>query len=196
MDRGRLFVLLALFFVVFELCAGLLQVRSGLPPEKSGAIDQFNAALLWASSILGLLIAERSAPAWRVVFWLCVSAGFGALAIDEVYEFHEGTKISHGDDDYIKVLAWGCAVVGVWLIRLISRPVAAMSGSLAAALVCTTLWLLADMGDGDFFTAPIPLSNLLWLEEYFELFASMAYLTAFVVHYRESLPPARQARMA
>lgn len=186
MNRSALFPLLALFFGVFLVCAGLLQIRSGLPAGRSGALDQFNAALLWASSIVTLLIAAESLrPRWRLLFWLGLSAGFGALAIDEVYEFHEATASSAGDDDYIKVLAWGFTGVAVYAICRISRPAKAVVTALASGFAFTTLWLLADLGDGDVFTIAIPLANLWWLEEYFELLAAQFYLTAFLLLYRD-----------
>lgn len=200
MNRSALFALLTLFFGVFLVCAGLLQIYSGLPPQKSGAIDQLNGALLWASSILTLLIAAQSTrPAWRLLFWLAMSAGFGALAIDEVFEFHESTKFSLGDDDYIKIIAWGCAAIGVYLIWHLSRPARAVVTALMTGFAFTTLWLLSDMGDGDFFTIPIPPANLLWLEEYFELLAAQFYLTGFLLHYQDLIaaaPAGTQAPLA
>jgi hypothetical protein len=189
MQRSGLFMLLALFYAVFLICAGLLHLGSGYPPIKGGgALDQFNAAMLWVTSVMALLIAaERAQPAWKVLFWLAVSAGFAALAIDEaeVIEFHEATRHSWGDDDYIKMLAWACAGIGAYAICRVARPTGAVAGSLAMALAFQTLWLLSDLGDGDFFTVPIPLVHLQWLEEYFEILASQFYLTALIVHYRD-----------
>ncbi|MCI3952997.1 MAG: hypothetical protein K0R53_2495 [Burkholderiales bacterium] len=55
------------------------------------------------------------------------------------------------------------------------------------------------MGDGDFFTVPlVALQTLYWIEEYLEIMASMFYLTALFVHYRDdfataSVPHAWQA---
>jgi hypothetical protein len=188
MNQGRLFALLAVFYPVFLLCAGLLQLRSGLPPQKSGPLDEFNAALLWAASVLGLLIAAQNGrPAWRMLFWMVVSAGFAALAIDEVFEFHEGTRFALGDDDYIKIAAWFCACTGSYMICQVSRPTQNVLNSLIIAVAFQTLWLLSDLGDGDFFTLPIPLTTLLWLEEYFEILASQFYLTALIMIYQDLL---------
>lgn len=200
MNRSPLYGLLALFFAVFLVCAGLLQLRSGLPPQKSGPLDQFNAALLWGSSVLALLAAaEERAISLRLVLWLAMSAGFGALAIDEVFEFHEGTRFAVGDDDYIKIAAWACSGAGCAAIAAVARPGRAALGALAIGFGFTTAWLATDLGDGDFFTLPIPVANLLWLEEYCELIASQFYLTAFILHYRDLLAassPARPARFA
>ena len=189
MQRSGLFMLLALFYSVFLICAGLLHFSSGLPPIKGGAaLDQFNAAMLWVTSIIALLIAaEHTKPAWKVLFWLAVSAGFAALAIDEieVVQFHEATMDSWGDDDYIKMLAWACAGIGAYAICRVARPARAVAGSLAFAFAFQTLWLLSDMGDGDFFSVPIPLEYLAWLEEYFEILASQFYLTALILHFQD-----------
>lgn len=194
MQRSGLFMLLALFYAVFLICGGLLHLYSGLPPTRGGgALDQFNAAMLWVTSIIALLIAaERTEPSWKVLFWLAISAGFAALAIDEgeAVQFHEATIHSWGDDDYIKMLAWACAGVGAYAICRVARPTGAVTGSLAIALAFQTLWLLSDLGDGDFFTVPIPLEYLAWLEEYFEILGSQFYLTALVVHYRDLRGPA------
>jgi hypothetical protein len=193
MQRSNLLILLALFYAVFLICAGLLQLRSGFPPTKGGsAVDQFNAAMLWVTSVIALLIAsERAKPAWKVVFWLAVSAGFGALAIDEteVIEFHEATRHSWGDDDYIKMLAWSCAGIGAYTICRVALPTRAVAGTLAIAFAFQTLWLLSDLGDGDFFTVPIALVNLQWLEEYFEILASQFYLTALILHFQDLRSP-------
>jgi hypothetical protein len=192
MQRSGLFMLLALFYAVFLICAGLLHLSTGHPPVKGGGVlDQFNAAMLWVTSAIALLIAaERAKPAWKVLFWLAVSAGFAALAIDEVIEFHEATRHSWGDDDYIKMLAWASAGIGAYAICRVAQPTGAVAGSLAIALAFQTLWLLSDLGDGDFFTVPIELARLQWLEEYFEILASQFYLTALIVHYRDLRGPA------
>jgi hypothetical protein len=187
MNRNVLLVLLALFFSVFMICAGLLQLRSGLAPQKSSAvIDHFNGALLWFTSFMALLIAAtRPRPDLKFLFWLGVCAGFSALAIDEVFEFHERTRHALGDDDYIKMLAWAAAFVGVFMIYRVAKPARMVMQALVIGLGFTTLWLLSDLGDGDFFTIPIPLATLFWLEEYFELLASQFYLTALILHYQD-----------
>jgi hypothetical protein len=191
MQRSGLFMLLALFYAVFLICAGLLHLSTGHPPIKGGGVlDQFNSAILWVTSVIALLIAaERAKPAWKVLFWLAVSAGFAALAIDEVTEFHEATRHSWGDDDYIKMLAWTCAGIGAYAICHVAQPARAVAGSLAIAFAFQTLWLLSDLGDGDFFSVPIELARLQWLEEYFEILASQFYLTALILHYQDLRGP-------
>jgi hypothetical protein len=186
MNRNVFFIGLALFYAVFLICAGLLQLRSGLPPEKGGgATDQFNGALIWTTSVVALLIAcVRPWPAWKLLFWLAVSAGFAAFAIDEVFEFHEQTRYHVGDDDYSKIAMWAVACFGVFLIYRVARPAREATAALIIAVGFTTLWLLVDLGDGDFFTIPIPLRNLFWIEEYIEMLASMFYLTALLLHYQ------------
>lgn len=192
MSHGRLFALLALFYAVFLVCAGLLHHRSGFSPLKGGgALDQFNAAMLWGTSVLALLITVQQTTRWKTLFWLAVSAGFGALAIDEAFEFHEDTRHSLGDDDYIKVAAWSAALAGAFAIVRVGRVSREVTAGLLAALAFQTLWLLSDLGDGDLFALPVELRTLQWMEEYFELLASQFYLTALVVHYREILGEGR-----
>ena len=186
----RLFrVVWALFCVVFLVCAVLLQVASHEPPQKSGTVvDQFNSTLLWVGSVVALLIAtERPRPVWKVLFWLGATAALAALAIDEVYEFHEETRFSLGDDDYIKMLFWLAGVFGALLFYRVARPTREVVGVLVLAVVCQGLWLLTDMGDGDFFTLPIPRPTLLWLEELLEILTSQCALTALLVHCRNTL---------
>lgn len=188
--RHLLFVLLALFFSVFLICAGLLQLRSRFPPQmEGGPLDQLHGALLWATSFMALFIASaRRRADLKCFFWLCVSAGFAALAIDEVFHFHESTQLSLGDDDYIKIAAWGSAFAGAYVICRVARPARTVITALVIALAFQTLWLLSDMGDGDFFTVPlVPLQTLYWVEEYLEIMASMFYLTALFVHYEDEL---------
>lgn len=192
-SRHLLFALLALFFSVFLICAGLLQLRSRIAPQtEGGPLDQMNGALLWATSLMGLFIASaRQRADLRCLFWLCVSAGFAALAIDEVFQFHEGTRFSVGDDDYIKIAAWGCALSGAYVICRVAQPTRTVIIAFVIALTFQTLWLLSDMGDGDFFTVPlVPLQTLYWIEEYLEIMASMFYLTALFVHYRDDFATA------
>jgi hypothetical protein len=192
MNRSTMYILLALFFSVFLICAGLLQLRAGMPPQKEGGpLDHMNGGLLWVASVLALMIASTRPRLDRMLlFWLVFSAGFGALAIDEVFAFHEETRFYVGDDDYIKIVAWAVAGAGVFLIYYVARPARAVISALLMAFGYTTLWLLSDLGDGDFFTIPIPLQTLFWLEEYFEILASMFYVTAFLIHYQDEFAAA------
>jgi len=182
-------VVWALFCVTFLISAVLLQIAEHEPPTKSGTVvDQFNSTLLWVASVLALVIAtERPRPVWKVAFWLGATATFAALAIDEVYEFHEETRLSLGEDDYAKMLFWLAGVFGAFLICRVARPTREVVGALVLAVACQSLWLLADMGDGDFFTLPIPRPNLLWSEELLEILASQCALSALLLHCRNTL---------
>jgi hypothetical protein len=134
-----------------------------------------------------LIAAARCYLAWQLLFWLGVTAAFAMLAIDEMFEVHEHTRASLGDDDYIKIIAWFCAGVGAFLIYRIGQTSRTATLALILAFVFQTLWLLSDLGDGDFFSIPLPLIVLQWLEEYFELLASQFYLVALILHYRNIL---------
>jgi hypothetical protein len=189
MDRKLLFAMLAALLLAFLVSAGVLQWMSGLPPQRSGGVvDQFNGLIFWAASITALMIATaRVQPLWKLFFWLLVCAGLAALAIDEVFEFHEQTQFQVGDDDFIKFVFWIIACAGVYLIYRLIAPSRAAMTALTVGLAFTTLWLISDLGDGDLFTLPIPLQTLQWIEEYMEMLATASYLTGLLFHYQDEL---------
>ena len=68
-------------------------------------------------SITSILFAAlRFNSKSKFFLWLVISAAAGALAIDELFEFHERTRHVVGDDDYIKMLFWFIAGIGSYIL--------------------------------------------------------------------------------
>ena len=177
--------LLLLFHAVYLICAILLQIRSGELPSLSGTVfDRFTGSVLWMLSVTALLFAAlRFGTPSKFLLWFVVSAAAGGLAIDEMFEFHEKTRFLLGDDDYIKILFWFCAGVGSYILYRAERPARKTAAIFLTGYLFQTLYLLVDMGDGDFFTLPVSMDVLIWVEEIFETLAMQAYLTGFLLHY-------------
>ena len=76
--------------------------------------------MLSLSSILFATLRSRSKP--KFLLWVTISAAAGALAIDEVFEFHERTVFLFGDDDYIEVVIWLIAGIGSYILYEIEKP--------------------------------------------------------------------------
>ncbi len=185
-DQQKLLVgLLLLFFVVYVICTVLFQIRSEELPSKSGTVfDQFTGSMLWVASIMALLISTfrfQSIP--KFLIWLGISAVVGALAIDEVFEFHERTKSVVGDDDYIKILIWLTAGIGIYILYRIEQPTKSVAYAFILGYMFHTLYLITDMGDGDFFSLPFSITVLVWAEEFFELFFVQSYLLGLILHF-------------
>ena len=115
--------------------------------------------------------------------WLAISAAAGALAIDEVFEFHENTRKIVGDDDYIKMLFWFLTGIGSYILYQVERPARKIVLIFLTGYMIHTLYLIADLGDGEFFTLPLPMDVLHWVEEILELLFLQTYLAGFLLHY-------------
>ncbi|MFC1660546.1 hypothetical protein ACFL3S_03630 [Gemmatimonadota bacterium] len=175
--------LLLLWYVVFLACAIRLQVRSGeLPSYGGGVFDIFTSTVLWLGSITAILIAAtRHRSLMRFVTWLGASAAAGALAIDEVFEFHEETRFIIGDDDYIKILMWLAAGMGMALLYRLERPARAVVAVFLLGFLFHTLYMVVDMGDGDFYLLPLSINVSVWAEELLEILSNLAYLTGLLL---------------
>lgn len=185
-EDTRLLLLYLLFCVVYITSAILLQIRSHQPPEKSGTpLDMFNGSLIWAISIFSILIAAIRYPSIaKMVLWMVVGACAGAVAIDEMFEFHEYTKHIVGDDDYIKIATWPAALLGLSFLYWVERPTTSLVVKLFLfGFLSHTFYLAVDMGDGDFFMLPFTRHTQNWLEEMFEIMSMMGYLAGFIMHY-------------
>jgi len=176
--------LLLFFYLVFLISAILLQVRSGEPPSTSGAaIDKFTGSLFWVISIMSLFFAALHVDSKsRLFLWLLISAGAGALAIDEIFEFHEKTRNIVGDDDYIKMLSLLIAAVGSYILYCVERPTKGVVIAFVTGLLFHSLYILVDIGDGDIFSLPFSRNTLIWAEEIFETLSLQAYLAGFLLH--------------
>jgi hypothetical protein len=184
-QQRTLLSLLALFYIVYLICAILLQIRSSEPPNTPGSVfDILTGSLLWVISITALLFASLRFGQNSIFFlWLLVSAAAGALAIDEVFEFHEKTKSVVGDDDYIKILFWFSTAIGSYILYRLERPSRRVVLMFLTGYLIHTLYLIADLGDGDFFTLPIPMDVLHWIEEILEMLFLQMYLAGFLMCY-------------
>jgi len=184
-DQKKLAAMLFLYFLLFLASGVVFQISSGKPPEISGRLDSFTSSIIWAGSIMSFLIAvEKMHIPRKFLFWCVVSAAFGVVAIDEIAELHEKTLEIFGEDDYIKILMWLSGAVGIFLIYKIDKPIKIAMICLIIGYLCQTGWIITDMGDGDFFTLPIPRSILLWQEEIFEVLAMEWFLVGFLFQYR------------
>ena len=109
--------------------------------------------------------------------------------MDEIFAYHEHTEQLLGDDDYIKialVLMAGGALY--FLCRLEAAPSLVVRILLSGYLV-QILWILDDMGDGDFYRLPLPIHVLWWAEEILELLSMAIYLLGFqalLAHIRQA----------
>ena len=177
--------LLLLFYIVFLTCAILLQVRSGEAPSVSGTVfDKFTGSLLWMISITSLLFAALHFDIKpRFLLWLAVTAGAGILAIDEIFEFHEKTRHIVGDDDYIKIASWFVAGIGAYILYKVENPARTIAMVFLTGYLFHTIYILVDMGDGDFFSLPFSMEVLIWAEEIFETLSLQGYLAGFLLHY-------------
>ena len=184
-QQKLLVVLLLLFFVVYVLLTIVMQIRSEEPPSKSGTVfDQLTGNMLWVASIMALLISTlrfQSIP--KFLIWLGISVAVALLAIDEVFEFHERTKSVVGDDDYIKILIWLIAGIGAYILYRIEQPSKSVVYAFILGYLFHTLYLIVDMGDGDFFSLPFSRNVSVWAEEFFELFFVQSYLLGLILHF-------------
>lgn len=179
------FRLLIAFLLFFLLCAVVFQAKSSIPPWKDRSpIEYFTSTLLWMLSLTSLLIAQQNQNAkGRTLFWLASCAALAILAMDEIFAYHEHTTGLVGDDDYFKIVIFLMAGgVLYFLCRLEAAPLAVVRILFSGYLV-QLLWMLDDMGDGDFFRLPFPIHVLWWAEEVLELFSMAIYLLGFQVLY-------------
>ena len=177
--------LLLLFYVVYLICAVLLQIRSDEPPNTPGSVfDILTGSILWVISIASLLFASLRFSSKPTFFlWLLISVAAGALAIDEVFEFHEMTKHVVGDDDYIKILFWFLTAIGSYILYALEEPARKIVLVFVTGYLIHTLYLVAELGDGEFFTLPVPMDVLHWVEEILEMLFLQTYLVGFLLHY-------------
>ena len=139
-------------------------------------------------SLLGAF--QASARPGYARFWLVASAALAALAIDEAIGVHERTEPAGLNDDIVKVILWLAT-------PLVLRFVAQIDGWRVVAIVFAvgymfhTLYLLVELGDGEFFTLPPSRNTLKWAEEIFELLFLTSYLAGFALRYLRAARPRR-----
>lgn len=178
--------LLLLYFASYIASSAFFQLRSEVPPWVDGApIEYFTGGILWMSSLIGLLMAGLLiGRGWRGWLWLGVSAGLAFLALDELFTFHEQTSKFLGNDDHVKVLLWLFAGGVLYLVDRFDISSLKTKSAFIIGYVIHGLYLLSDVGDGDYFSIPlISMSQLRWTEEYLELFSLTAYCMGLILLY-------------
>lgn len=132
-----------------------------------------------------MLIADTlQNKSWKSWLWLAISAAIALFAIDEIFGFHERTRDMVGDDDYSKMAQWVLAGGGLYVINRIGVSSLKARIAFVTGYIVHTLYLLSDLGDGDFFTVPfVSRVQLLWAEEYLELFSLLAYFIGILFLY-------------
>lgn len=192
-QQSILIYLLLLFYLVYLICAILLQIRSNKPPSAGGcAFDVFTGSLLMIISLIAIIIATQLYDnILKLLFWLVVSTSAGALAIDEWFEFHEYTDRTFGgwwafgEDDYIKIALWLSACVGIYILYKVEKFSPKILFVLLIGLLFHSIYLITDMGDGEFFTLPFSNKVLMWTEEIMELLFVKSYLAAILLFHQK-----------
>ncbi len=166
----------------YVICAVIFQILSSVRPSSEAApLEFFTRSLLWMLSLICLLIANRS-RSWKLLFWLMACVALAVLAIDERFEFHEQTgRRGWFDDDYFKIVSWAAAAVVLFVIFRMERPARFALGALILGYAFHTLYLLTELGDGEFFRLPAPKRTIRWVEEICELLFLASYLVGFVL---------------
>jgi len=193
-DQQRILIyLLLLFYLVYLICAVLLQIKSHKLPSKAGSVfDVLTGSLLMMISMISILIVtQRFNNIPKLFLWLGVSVVAGALAIDEWFEFHEKTRFAEaawwafGDDDYIKIALWFCAGLGIYILHKIEKFSKKVLVMFLIGFLFQSVYLVIDMGDGDFFTLPFSKNVLIWAEEIMELISMQSYLASILLFHQK-----------
>jgi len=183
--RQLTIVFLIAFVACYVLCAIFFQIASSEPPwNERSPIEFFTRGLLWMLSLTCMLIASHDTSSrFKIIFWMMSCAALFVLAIDERFAFHERPeRLGLFNDDYFKVILWfGTALVFRHIFHL-TNPSHMVRCALIIGYLFHSLYILVEIGDGDFFRLPFVSSHSLkWSEELFELFFLSSYLISFVL---------------
>lgn len=171
---------LLLFLVPYFAATTVFQLRSDFAINMEGSpFDRMNGGLLWLASSMALMNAVlRNDDLKRSALWLLGCAAIGVVALDELFALHEHSIQVTGDDDHPKILLFLCAVAGVFILNKLESLNRKAFWLIVAGLSAHFIYLMVDMGDGDYFTIPVSKQTLRWFEEYLELTASALYFSA------------------
>jgi hypothetical protein len=115
-----------------------------------------------------------------------VSIGAAALAIDEGLGIHERTERIGVNDDLAKIVIW--IAVPFVLLRVFNLGGSrAVRNAFIAGYAWHTLYILVEIGDGEFFQLPVANERLEAAEEVFEVLFLACYMFGFTVRYLASL---------
>jgi hypothetical protein len=183
---SRVFTLpraLILFLALFILAATLYQIRSPIPPWKENApIDLMNGSLIWMCSATALLMAAiaRKDPV-RSLMWFLGCGALAFVALDEIFGIHEKVRTVMDDDDPKIVMALIAAFALAVLIK-VQRVKGLPRTLLLIGFGFHFIYLMSDLGDGDFFNITFGYPDVLrWLEEYLEVTAMSFYFSGFAL---------------
>jgi hypothetical protein len=176
-------VLLACFLTAYAAAAVAFQSISKIPPWVDGApVDILTGSMIWMTCLIALMMSFlTSGQVLSSLIWLAGSAALGIVALDELFGMHEHASKIRDDDDPKILMALGAGVALSILVR-VEKIRGAPLALLITGFAIHCLYLLSDLGDGDFFD--ITFGNpdgLRILEEVLEFSAMSAYLSAFVL---------------
>ncbi|MFN0194503.1 MAG: hypothetical protein ACKVP5_21440 [Aestuariivirga sp.] len=175
--------MLACFLTAYAAAAVAFQLISKIPPWVDGApVDIMNGTLIWMTCLIALMMSFlTSGRGISSLIWLAGSAALGVVALDEMFGMHEHASKIRDDDDPKILMAIGAGVALTTLVR-VEKIRGAPLALLIIGFVIHCLYLLSDLGDGDFLdlTFGNP-DGLRILEEVLEFSAMSAYLAAFVL---------------
>jgi hypothetical protein len=180
---SRPWLLLLGFLMSYAAATVAFQWISKIPPWVDGApVEVMNGAMIWMTSMIALIMAYLTSSRPLASFvWLLGSAALGVVALDEFFGMHEHAAKIRDDDDPKILMTLGAGIALAILIR-----VQKIRGTplllLAAGFVLHCLYLLSDLGDGDFFDITFGNPDGLRIaEEVLEFSAMGFYLSAFVL---------------
>ena len=176
-------IVIVAFILLYIAAATVFQIRSDIPPWRENApIDLMNGSLIWMVAIIALVMAmiTRRDPI-RSLMWLAGAAALGFVALDEIFGIHEAAQHIRDDDDAKIFMAVGAALALVVLVR-VQRVNRLCLRLIVAGYTTQLLYLISDLGDGDFFDLTFGhLDALRYVEEYLELLAMSFYFAAFML---------------
>lgn len=183
------FLILA-FFLAYALAGITFQYISKIPPWFDGSpVDILTGSMIWMTCIIALLMASLTADNfWKSLMWLAGSAALGVVALDELFGMHEHAAKFRDDDDPKIIMAIG-AGVALSILAKVQELRSTPLYLLIAGFVIHCLYLLSDLGDGDFFDVTMGNPDRLRVvEECLEFSAMGCYLAAFILILLAALP--------
>ena len=147
-------------------------------------MEYFTVGLLWMLSLTCLLkVGMFGGSTRRMVLWTAMCVALALLAIDEALEFHEVMDETVGDDDHFKVILWLLTGAFLYVLHRLEGAPRRAAAPLIVGYLFHSLYILSEIGDGDYFHFPgVSLTALKWGEESCELFFLAAYLVAFLIY--------------
>lgn len=178
LEKTVLLYLVSFLFAYFAATI-LFQLRRDVSILDEGSpFDLMNGGLLWLASVMALLNAVlRSEDMRRSALWLLGAAAIGIVALDELFALHERSLELTGDDDHPKIVLLLCAGIGVFVLNKFEQLHPWALRLIVGGLVVHFVYLMVDMGDGDYFTLPFAPMTLQWAEECLELTGSALYFS-------------------